>query len=330
MDRRRGIGIALCLVSACGFGSGALFAKPVYATGLDWLTLNSWRFGVAAALAWVVVLARPAFRTALRKTDRRALVAAMALGVLYVGNSGTYYAGLQTVPASLAALIVYLYPPVVAVLALRFGRPLAGVRAWLALGIAVTGVVLALGGIPDVGGPPLSGLVLVTASPLIYSVWIILSARLAGERDDRTGDDSERGAGAGPATAAMMTATAIVYVVLTATTARPLLPASIPDAAWPGLIGVAVVSTFVAIQAFYAGARRIGAAQASLVSTIEPIWTITVAAILFGERLAPVQLVGGALILVGVLVAQTAGSGETAGAGEAGRLASSPIRLADE
>jgi drug/metabolite transporter (DMT)-like permease len=65
-----------------------------------------------------------------------------------------------------------------------------------------------------------------------------------------------------------------------------------------------VVSGFVAIQTFYAGARRIGAAQAALVSTIEPIWTISLAAILFGQVLGPVQLLGGALIIIGVVIAQ--------------------------
>ena len=44
-----------------------------------------------------------------------------------------------------------------------------------------------------------------------------------------------------------------------------------PGDAWLPLIGVGIVSTAIALQAFYAGARRIGAAQASLVSTVGPI-----------------------------------------------------------
>ncbi|MBA2488327.1 MAG: DMT family transporter, partial [Chloroflexi bacterium] len=61
-----------------------------------------------------------------------------------------------------------------------------------------------------------------------------------------------------------------------------------------------------AITTFYAGSKRIGAANASLVSTVEPIYTITLATILFGEALTPVQLLGGALVIGGVLLAQTA------------------------
>ena len=126
MDRRRLAGVLLVVVSAIAFGSGALFAKPVYAVGLDWLTLLVWRFGIGAALAWGWLLASPARRAALRSTSRRQPLAALGLGAIYTLNSSTYFAALETVPASLASLIVYIYPVLVAVLTLRFGRPLSG------------------------------------------------------------------------------------------------------------------------------------------------------------------------------------------------------------
>ena len=44
MDRRRLLGVALAAASACGYGSGALFAKSVYGAGIDWLALLYWRF----------------------------------------------------------------------------------------------------------------------------------------------------------------------------------------------------------------------------------------------------------------------------------------------
>jgi drug/metabolite transporter (DMT)-like permease len=70
------------------------------------------------------------------------------------------------------------------------------------------------------------------------------------------------------------------------------------------LIAIGAIATFLAIQAFTAGARRIGAAQAALLSTIEPLWTIALAGLLLGESLTPIQAVGGALILAGVLLSQ--------------------------
>lgn len=307
MPPSRLVGLVLVVISACSFGSGALFAKPVYGAGVDWLTLLAWRFLFGAGLSWALVLATAEGRSAVRRLSRPAVLASLALGVLYVGNSGTYFAALETVSASLAALIVYVYPAVVAVLSLRVGRPLAGLRAWSALGLALVGVALALGGIDPADAPPVAGLLLTLASPLIYSIWIVLSARLQGERTDRVAEDAGQAASSTVAMGAlMMTATAAVDWVLALGTGRPVLPDAIPGAAWPGLLGVGVVSTFVAIQAFSAGSRRIGAAQASLVSTVEPIWTIALATLLFAESLGPVQLLGGALIIGGVLLAQTA------------------------
>jgi drug/metabolite transporter (DMT)-like permease len=305
VPRSVAIGIALTVVSAFAFGSGALFAKPVYAVGVDWFTLMTWRFTFGAALSWAWLLAMPPGRGAVASLDRRAIVVALALGILYTGNSSTYFAGLETVPASLAALIVYVYPAIVAVLSLRIGRRLEGRRAWGALGLALVGVCLAIGTIDAAAVPPTSGLLLMAMSPVIYSVWIVLSARLAGER--RTGVGSAGTGGADPtaAGAVMMTATAVAFWLTGLALDRPILPSQIPAAAWGGILGVGAVSTFVAIQAFYAGAHRIGAARASLVSTVEPIWTIVLAGILFGERLTPLQLVGGALILGGVVIAQT-------------------------
>jgi len=331
VDRARITGIALVVVSAIAFGSGGLFAKPVYAAGVDWLTLMAWRFGIAGGLAWSVLLSRPAARRALTRLPRRTIAATMGLGVLYVGNTATYYAGIQTVPLGLSALIVYLYPPVVAVLALRLGRRLEGRRAWAALGIAVLGVGLAVGGIDTASMPPVEGLLEIVASPLIYAVWIILAARHSGERRDRVGRQADSGASASAVGAVMLSTTAAVYWTVNLATGHPVLPPAVPGDAWPGIIGVAVIAGYVPVQSFYAGAQRVGAAQASLISTVEPLWTIAAAAVLFGERLQPVQLLGGALILVGVLLSQTRGRAPDGTAGTAEPPLPQPVvRLSEE
>lgn len=332
MERSHLAGIALVVASAVAFGSGGLFAKPVYFAGVDWLTLMAWRFTIAGGLAWLVLGARPAARRALASLPRRTVLATIGLGVLYVSNTATYYAGIETVPLGLSALIVYLYPPVVAVLALRLGRPLAGRRVWTALGIAVLGVVLAVGGIDAAAAPPAAGLVLIIASPLFYSVWIILAARHSGERRDHVGRGTDQGASASAVGALMLTSTAAVYWVACLGIGHPVLPGDVARDAWPGILGVGVVAGFVPVQAFYAGAQRIGAAQASLVSTVEPLWTIVAAAALYGERLEPVQLVGGALILAGVLLSQTGPTGGARGmaGGDASPLPQPLVRLAEE
>ncbi|MFI5261441.1 MAG: DMT family transporter [Candidatus Limnocylindrales bacterium] len=305
------VGLLLIVVSACAFGSGALFAKPVYAAGLDWRALLYWRFLIAAVASWAWLLAEAGRRQSLRRLSRRQRVVAVALGVLYVGNSSTYFASLETISASLAALIVYIYPVLVAVMALRFGHPLVGRRPWIALVLAVVGVVLAVGGIDASHAPPLGGVALALASAVIYAVWIVLSARLGGER--RTPRDpappeamkAVEETDPAPAAALMMTGALTVYAVVGVLGGVPVTPDRVPSAAWFGLIGVGLVSTAVAVQAFYAGARRIGAARAALVSTIEPVYTIVLATLLFGESLTSIQLLGGACVIGAVLLAET-------------------------
>jgi len=322
MPRAVAIGVALTVVSAFAFGSGALFAKPVYALDVGWHPLMAWRFLIGATLAWAWLLTHAHLRAALRRMRRRDLVVSVALGVMYTGNSATYFAGLETVSASLAALIVYIYPALVAVLSLQVGQPLRGRRAWGALVLALAGVALAVGNVDQATAPPVSGLLLIAASPVIYAVWIVLAARLSGEARSGAGADAVAGAAVDPlaAGAVMLTATAATYWLSALAMGAPVLPALIPAGAWFGLVGVGLVSTFIAVLAFYAGAHRIGAARASIVSTVEPIWTIVLASLLFAESLGPLQLVGGAMILIGVVIAQTGG----------GQEAGSELRIADE
>jgi len=307
MDRRRLLGVALAAASACGYGSGALFAKSVYGAGIDWLALLYWRFLVGGLLVWAWALLARDNRVAFAALSRRRTAALLGLGAFFVGNASTYYAALEHVSASLAALIVYMYPALVAVLSIRWGHGLRGRRPWVALALVSLGVALAIGGIETEARP--IGIVLIVASPVIYSVYIMLAAHLAGERRGETAASRTGGAGAEtrPAVASslMLSGTFAVVAVLAVLAREPILPAQVPAAAWPGLVGIAVFSTALAISAFYAATARIGAAQTAIVSTVEPIWTITLATLYFGETLALLQLAGGALVIGGVVLAQT-------------------------
>jgi drug/metabolite transporter (DMT)-like permease len=309
MDRRRALGIGLVVVAGASFASGSIFATLSYAQGLDWLTLLGWRFLIGAGLAWLWVAASGSRRRSVRSLSRRQLLVTLALGAVYTANAATYYAGIETIPASLAGVIVYIYPVFVAVLSLRFATRLPGRRPWFALVLAVAGIVLALGGVEVGTDLAIGGVLLILASAAVYSVWIILSARLSGERRDRLGSDAPAEApaarDAAGTTAVMMTATAAVFAVMAVVAGAPLDPRTIPMPAWPYLLGIGFIASFMAIQALYAGARRIGAAQAALVSTTEPVFIVVLSFVILDQRLAPIQLLGAGLVLLGVVIAQT-------------------------
>ena len=146
--------------------------------GVGWHVLSAWRFGFGALLAWLWVagVARTAPRACACSIDGAAVDRGCSRRPVHrqlghVLRRARDVSGLARVADRLHL------PGVVAVLALRFGRRLEGRRPWIALGLALVGVALAVGGIPEGAVPPLGGLALIVASPLIYSVWIVLSAR---------------------------------------------------------------------------------------------------------------------------------------------------------
>jgi drug/metabolite transporter (DMT)-like permease len=341
------LGILLVLLSAAAFGSGALFVQPLYAAGMEPLAVLFWRFTTAALFAWGFLLLASGRRRSLRALTRRRVVVLLLLGTLYVGNSYAFVAALQVVSISLTSIIAYLYPAIVAVLATRFVRRLEGRRAWLALGISIVGIVLTVGGIPAGELPPTWGLALAFVNPVIYATWIVLQARLAGERPTRPGSAHSSLAPGGlaapgggmaapgggmartaahgeaipippgeaemvtaspdpsPAVALMTTATALAYALLLLASGGSTSPLDVPDGTWPALLGLGLLATAVAIGAFYAGVRRVGGARASLISTVEPVYTVALAMILFGEQLTGMQLAGGALVIGAVILAET-------------------------
>jgi drug/metabolite transporter (DMT)-like permease len=66
-----------------------------------------------------------------------------------------------------------------------------------------------------------------------------------------------------------------------------------------------VVSTVGAIGLFFAGLRRVGPTTASILATVEPLVTVLLAYLTFGERLSPLQLTGGAFVLAAVIAINT-------------------------
>lgn len=316
--RDRSVGIALVLAAACLFGSGPLFARIAYDAGMSPLPLLTWRYLFASLVGWTLVLATSGGRRSLRVLTRRDLVVLLALGVLFVGNAGAYTAALETVPAGLVAIITYLYPALVAVISVRYARRLEGRRPWMALGLSTLGVALAVGGIPEDADIPVTGLALALTCAVVYAVWIVLAARLRGERPDRGAEPLETAAATGPedtaastrgpdalaSSAIMSTATLLTGAALVLLVGGDLAPTAVPGPAWPALMAFGTFSAF-AVVAFLRGTRRIGAARAALVSTVEPVYTIVLATLLLGETLNPIQVAGGAFVVLGVVLAES-------------------------
>lgn len=278
------LGALLILASAVGFGAMAIFARVVYDDGGEVLAVVWMRFVIAAVLLHAVLRLRR-----LRLPRGRTLLALAALGGIgYVGQSMSYFTALTFAPAGVVALLLYLYPVFVTVLATAAGRDRWTRGRVAALALATLGTALTIGPTAVAWDPRTAvGMGLAVLAAAIYSGYILLSE----------GPTSR--AGALPSTTVVVTAAAVVLTVPALATGSAL-PAT--TGGWLALAAIAVLSTVVAIIAFFAGLARLGPSTAATLSTLEPVVTVVLAALVLAEAFTPVQLVGGVLILGAVVL----------------------------
>ena len=280
------VGTLLALVSSVAFGAMALFARAAYAAGVTPITLLFLRFSIAALCMFVVVLARGE-----RLPRGRTLLGLVLMGgVGYVGQSFSFFTALTMANAGLVALLLYLYPAIVAVLAtVVFKEPLNGRRA-VAVAVAFIGTALTVG--PQPSGRIL-GVLLGVAAALIYSGYILAGTYLLRSASPIAGS------------AVIMAAAAVVFGLLNAV-GTPGFPSS--GAGWLAVAGVALISTVIAVTAFLIALTVIGPTRAAVLSTVEPITTVVLAALLLREPIGVWTALGGACIL-GAALALSRGGG---------------------
>jgi len=278
-------GVLMVLASAITFGTIPILGKFAYSTGMTPLQTLTFRFLIAAAgLLVVCVATRPGPNGV--STARAVRVLLVGL-VFYAGAAGSFFGALTSLPASLASLIAYLYPTLVAMagwaaLGDRFSRRVAA-----ALVVSFGGLALLVGGVDLRGGLPL---VLAFASPVLYAGYILVSERLT------------RGISPVLSSALIHTGAAISFSFALLAFGPRELPPSVE--AWALVAAIALLPSMLGISLLLAGIVRIGATRAAILSTFEPVVTIVLATSLLGDRLSPVQVVGAGMVLVAVILTQ--------------------------
>jgi drug/metabolite transporter (DMT)-like permease len=284
----RSSGTLLCLASGAAFGAMAVSGKLAYDEGATVGTLLAVRFALAAVLFWAIVLSGGAARE-VRALGRRDLAAGLALGACgYALQSGCYFAALQRIDASLLSLLLYTFPAMVAAAAVALGRERLDGRRLTALALALGGLVLVVAG-AGTGALDALGAALAIAAAIVYTTYILITDGIVKRISPQV------------LCALVCTGAAISLTVGSAALGQ-LHPAAVTAAGWGWLASLTVVSTVGAILMFFAGLRRVGPTTASILATVEPLVTVVLAFVVFGERLGAVQLVGGAFVVSAVLV----------------------------
>jgi drug/metabolite transporter (DMT)-like permease len=215
------------------------------------------------------------------------------MGFLYVVVSTLYLLSTQYIPIALTSILLYLYPACVTILARVFLNEALTRRRVLALLIAFAGALLTVGA-PGASVHP-AGIGLGLACCAIYSVYIIIGAKL------------QAGLPALTATAYIQLSGGVIALGL-GLIALPLGLSAftfhvINDVRTLLIIALmAVFATTLAILSLLASIQRIGASLASILSMTELIATALFGAMVFGELLQPLQWLGGALVLLAVVL----------------------------
>jgi drug/metabolite transporter (DMT)-like permease len=268
----------LIAVSAAAFGTLGIFARLIYADGAEPLTVLLLRF----ALAGPVMLALMAARRVPfpRGWTLLGLILMGALG--YVGQSFSYFMALTLASPGLVALLLYLYPAIVTLLAALFLHERLTALKIGVLVVALAGTALTIGPATADGQARPLGVALAVAAALIYAVYILVGSRITPR------------AGALPSSTVIILSAAAVYGGVVAWRG-PTFPASL--AGWAWVVAIALVSTVLPIVTFFAGLARVGPSAAATLSTLEPVVTVALSALVLAEPFSPVQIGGGALIL---------------------------------
>jgi drug/metabolite transporter (DMT)-like permease len=282
LDGGRMPSMLLCLASGTAFGAMAIFGKLAYGAGANAGTLLAVRFALAAALFWLIVAARGATIT------RRDVVTGLALGAFgYALQAGCYFTALERIDASLLSLLLYTFPTLVAAAAVALGRERLDGRRLIALALASTGLALVVAA-AGTGSLDPTGAALGLGAAVVYSAYILVSDGIVGRmRPD--------------VLTALVCTGAAIPLTLGSALLGELRPGDLTAEGWGWIACLAVVSTVVAISLFFAGLQRVGPTTASILATVEPLATVMLAWLVFGETLGSVQLAGGALVLAAVI-----------------------------
>ena len=281
----RGAYLMLTAMAVC-FG-GTWVAGAVAVDAAPPLTIAAIRFGVASILlfAWARLANRPLSR--LHRHDWP-LVAGLGLTAI-AGYNWLFLTGLTLAPASDGAIIVPgLAPVFTLLLASLFLHERLGARGLAGLAVASFGLYLVVNPTGATDDRRLLGDLMFLAGAVCWGVYSVL-ARIASRRFD--------------AVSTTLYGTALGTIILIPAALLEGGIGRLTTAPIEALAGIAYLALFGTVAAFVLlnlGVARIGAARASAFALLVPVIGVLSSVALLGDRLGPLTIVGGVIVLTGL------------------------------
>ena len=278
------IGYLYAIVSSVGLGAAVALSRAAYDGGTDPLTIATVRSIVGSVLLGGMCLAMGKSLRLPVAVWRRCAGLGVLLAYMFYGN----IAAVQYIPVGLAALLFFIYPPLVALVMARLDRRRLDTVTILALSASFLGLALMLG--VGLDGLDWRGVAL----GLIAGIACAANISWIGRK--------MRGVDAFVMTFHMTLVACVLIVSYAAVFSDGLtLPAT--DGGWYAAGGIVLLQS-VSIPIFFAAIPRIGAQNTSMLNNLQPVSSIVIAFVLYAELLSPVQGLGGAMVIGGILLLQ--------------------------
>lgn len=269
----------LILAAAFLWGLLGILGKWAQGAGLQPLEVAFWRAVLAGGL---YALHAALTRSALPRGRDFWITAAFGLSGVSIFY-GTYQLAVRAGGASLASVLLYTAPAFVALMGWAFLREKLGLRELLAVVGTLLGIgLISLGGGQGVHVTP-AALGWGLAAGFTYSLYYLYGKAFF-----------HRYAPHALLAVALPIGALGLWPFVQFTHKTP--------AAWGSLGTIAIFSTYLAYLAYSAGLRHLPATRASVIASLEPVVAATLAAILFGERLGVLALLGAALVIGAALM----------------------------
>jgi drug/metabolite transporter (DMT)-like permease len=308
MDPRRTRAYASLALAMATVGS-IVPASRIFAGALPPAVAGAGRLLVAAAVLvpWALRRERHAFAGPFTLRDRAILVLQAAAGT--VGFTVLMVLGTARTTAADASVVAGTLPAVAAALSVVVLRERPGPRRWLAIALAVAGLVIVQApgaGGAAWGGRRLAGNLLVLGAVTCESLFILLQKRL-------------RRPLPALAQSALMTVLGLALLAVPALLElRRLDLAAVPAGAWAAVAYYGLVPTVLGFVWWYRGAAQVSGAEAGVFTAVMPLSGAALSALVLGEPLGLRHLAGlGAVVAAVAFVARGEGAARAGGAARA-------------
>lgn len=296
------LGTLLVAAGAVLLASKGLFAKSLYAQGLNHNDVAAIRSVLAVPGFWIVALALHGRSKSLARVqtyghsqDQRYstpladVLGAMFAGVLcyYFGALANFYA-LSLIQANVERALLFSYPAMVIVFHALWTRERPATSTLMSVALTSFGVLLVTGATDQsLTQQQLIGVGWVLFCSVTIALYFMMSASLT------------QRLGSGNFTAIAMTTAGIAFF-LHYQLQGPTRWLSMPPDALAQMLGLVVFATILPLVFVAEGVRRIGAARGAVISTLGPPATAGMAFYLLGERLSYAQLSGMLIIVASI------------------------------